>query len=144
MEKTLVLIKPDAVRKKLVGTLIQIYEIHGLTISDMYMTHAAPEVLRTHYAEHEGQSFYGPLLEFMQSGPVIAIALEGENAVEVVREIHGATNPAKARPCTMRYLYGTNVQQNAVHGSASLADAKRELALWFPEERHQDEELEAL
>lgn len=132
MEKTLVLIKPDAVRKKLIGTLIQVYEAHGLTISDMYMTQPSKELLESHYAEHKGQSFFEPLVDFMSSGAVVVIALEGENAVEVVREIHGATNPAKARPCTMRYLYGTNVQQNAVHGSASVADAERELAIWFP------------
>ena len=132
MEKTLVLIKPDAVRKKLIGTLIQIYEAHGLKLSDMYMTQPTRELLEDHYAEHKGQSFFEPLVEFMSSDAVVAIALEGENAVEVVREIHGATNPAKARPCTMRYLYGTNVQQNAVHGSATVADAKRELAIWFP------------
>lgn len=132
MEKTLVLIKPDAVRKKLIGTLIQVYEAHGLMISDMFMTNPTREVLEDHYNEHKGQPFFEPLLEFMSSGPVVAIALQGENAVEVVREIHGATNPAKARPCTMRYLYGTNVQQNAVHGSATVSDAKRELAIWFP------------
>ncbi len=132
MEKTLVLIKPDAVRKKLIGTLIQVYEAHGLAISDMYMTQPSQELLENHYAEHQGQPFFESLLDFMKSGVVVVIALEGENAVEVVREIHGATNPAKARPCTMRYLYGTNVQQNAVHGSANVEDAKRELAIWFP------------
>ena len=144
MEKTLVLIKPDAIRKKLVGTLLQVYEIHGLTIDQMYMTRASLELLQRHYAEHEAQPFYGPLLEFMQSGPIIVLALEGENAIEVVREIHGATNPANARPCTLRYLYGTNVQQNAVHGSATPQDAVRELSIWFPEEFEEREELEAL
>jgi nucleoside-diphosphate kinase len=134
MEKTLVLIKPDAVRKRLIGTLIQVYEAHGLSISEMYMTEATVDILSAHYDEHKGQPFYSALIEFMSSGPIVVMALEGENAVEVVREIHGATNPAKARPCTMRYLYGTNVQQNAVHGSATVEDAKRELNIWFQQQ----------
>lgn len=133
MEKTLVLIKPDAVRKKLVGTLLGIYEAHGLVISGMYMTTADEEILSKHYKAHEGQPFYLPLMEFMQSGPIVALQLAGENAVAVVREINGATNPANARPCTIRYLYGTSVQQNAVHGSASVEEAELENAIWFPE-----------
>ena len=89
------------------------------------------EVLAKHYEEHVERDFYEPLLEFMSSGRVMAILLQGENAVNVAREINGATNPAKARPCTIRYLYGSNVQQNAVHGAASTEDAKREIEIWF-------------
>lgn len=144
MEKTLVLIKPDAVRKKYIGTLIQVYEAHGLAIREMYMTHATLEVLGQHYNEHAGQPFYNSLLDFMQSGNIVVMMLEGENAAEVVREINGETNPSKARPCTIRYLYGTNVQQNAVHGSATIEDAKRELSIWFPEIADETENLESL
>lgn len=132
MEKTLVLIKPDAVRKKLVGTILKIYEEHGLMICGMQMMNPDPELLAKHYAPHMGQPFYNPLLEFMTSGPLVAVCLSGENAVAVVREINGSTNPANARPCTIRYLYGTSVQQNAVHGSASTEEAEAEISIWFP------------
>ena len=132
MEKTLVLIKPDAVRKKLVGTILKIYEEHGLMICGMEMMNPDSELLAKHYAPHMGQPFYNPLIEFMTSGPLVAVCLSGENAVAVVREINGSTNPANARPCTIRYLYGTSVQQNAVHGSATLEEAETEIGIWFP------------
>lgn len=133
MEKTLVLIKPDAVRKKLIGTILRLYEEHGLVISDLQMMNPDQVLLEQHYEAHKGQPFYNPLLEFMTSGPVVAVCLSGENAVAVVREINGSTNPANARPCTIRYLYGTSVQQNAVHGSASIEEAELEIGIWFPE-----------
>lgn len=132
MESTLVIIKPDGVLAKKMGTILQVYEAHDLKIMDLYMTHATRTILEQHYEEHREQSFYESLLGFMQSGPIVVLKIEGENAVEIVREIHGATDPAKARPCTLRYLYGKTVQQNAVHGSATIEDAKRELAIWFP------------
>lgn len=133
MESTLVLIKPDAVSKKLVGDILHIYEINGLTITGLQMLVPETTLLKAHYQEHEGQPYYESLIQFMSSGPVVAIRLSGENAIEVTREINGATNPAKARPCTIRYLYASSTQQNAVHGSANPTDAARELALWFPE-----------
>lgn len=133
MEKTLVLIKPDAVRKKLIGTILRLYEEHGLVISDLQMMNPDQVLLEQHYEAHKGQPFYNPLLEFMTSGPLVAVCLSGENAVAVVREINGSTNPANARPCTIRYLYGTSVQQNAVHGSASVEEAELEIGIWFPE-----------
>lgn len=133
MENTLVLIKPDAVQKKLVGELLAIYEKNGLMITGLKMLWPSETLLEAHYSEHIGKPYYPPLIEFMQSGPVVAIRLSGENAVEVAREINGTTNPATARPCTIRYLYGTTTQQNAVHGSASVEEAERELLLWFPE-----------
>lgn len=133
MEKTLVLIKPDAVRKKLIGTILRLYEEHGLVISDLQMMNPNQVLLEQHYEAHKGQPFYNPLLEFMTSGPLVAVCLSGENAVAVVREINGSTNPANARPCTIRYLYGTSVQQNAVHGSASIEEAELEIGIWFPE-----------
>lgn len=133
MEKTLVLIKPDAVRKKLIGTILRLYEEHGLVISDLQMMNPDQVLLEQHYEAHKGQPFYNPLLEFMTSGPLVAVCLSGENAVAVVREINGSTNPANARPCTIRYLYGTSVQQNAVHGSASIEEAELEIGIWFPE-----------
>lgn len=132
MEQTVVLIKPDAVAKKLIGRIITHYEEHGLQIVDAYISYPTRELLDQHYAEHLDKSFYANLMEFMQSGPVMALLLDGENAIEVVRDIHGATNPANARPCTIRYLFGTNATKNAVHGSATREEAEREIALWFP------------
>lgn len=132
MQETLVLIKPDAIHRKLVGKIISIYEENGLKIEDAYMCQPDPELLEAHYQEHKGKDFYETLLKFMSSAEVMVMLLKGENAVNVVREINGATNPANARPCTIRYLFGANVTQNAVHGSASIEDALREIALWFP------------
>lgn len=131
-ERTLVIIKPEAVKKKLIGKIISIYEENGLHIEDAYMTIPARETLERHYAEHVGRDFYEPLLEFMGSGPVMVMVVVGQNAVQIVREINGATNPAKARPCTIRYKYGTNVQMNVVHGAANLEDSQREIDIWFP------------
>jgi nucleoside-diphosphate kinase len=107
------------------------YEENGLTIEDMYMTEADLSVLEDHYSEHEERSFYEPLLNFMTSGPVCVLLIYGNNAIEVVREINGSTNPAKARPGTIRYLFGTDVQKNAVHGSENSLEAKKEIKIWF-------------
>jgi len=130
-EKSLVLIKPDAVKKKLIGRIIQMYEENGLIIEDMYMTEANLETLEKHYEEHTERDFFKPLLSFMTSGPICALLVSGSNAVKVIREINGATNPAKARPGTIRYLFGTSVQKNVVHGSANIEDAQKELKIWF-------------
>lgn len=131
-ERSLVIIKPDAVRQKLVGKIISTYEENGLRLDAIYSTRASLEQLSRHYEEHAGRDFYESLLEFMQSGPIVVLIVAGENAVEIVREINGATNPAKARPCTIRYRYGSSVQRNVVHGAACLEDAKREIEIWFP------------
>jgi nucleoside-diphosphate kinase len=131
VERSLVIIKPDAIKKKLLGIIIKIYEENGLTIEDIYMTEASLDMLEKHYQEHEKRDFYKPLLSFMSSGPVCVLLVSGGNAVEVAREINGATNPAKARPGTIRYLFGTDVQKNVVHGSANIEDAKREIKIWF-------------
>jgi nucleoside-diphosphate kinase len=130
-EQSLVIIKPDAVKSKLVGKIVSTYEENGLRIEEMYSIVPSQEILEKHYAEHIGRDFYKPLLEFMASGTVVVMIVSGENAVEIVREINGATNPAKARPCTLRYKYGTNVQKNVVHGAATLEDAEREIDIWF-------------
>lgn len=131
MEKSLVIIKPDAIKKKLIGKIIKMYEENGLIIDDIYMTEADLSVLEKHYSEHENRDFYQPLLSFMSNGPICILLVAGNNAIEVVRHINGATNPAKARPGTIRYLYGTDVQKNAVHGSASKEEAQKEIKLWF-------------
>lgn len=131
MEKTLVIIKPDAVCKKLIGRIIAMYEENGLTIEDMYIAPLKKEILREHYSEHVERDFYPSLIKFMTEKEVVILKISGENAVEVVREINGATNPSKARPGTIRYLFGESIQRNAVHGSASIEEAERELNIWF-------------
>ncbi len=130
MEKTLVIIKPEAVQKKLVGRIISIYEDNRLEIIHAHRVLPTREVLEKHYEAHQGKVFYEPLLEFMSSSDVEVLILEGYNVVEIVREINGNTNPEKARPGTIRYMYGETVQRNAVHGSESIEAAKVEIEIW--------------
>lgn len=131
MESTLVLIKPDCVKAGLVGRIIGFYEDNKLQIDGLYQAVPSMDILKQHYLEHLGRDFYDSLLAFMSSGPVVAIKLTGHNAVAIVRNLNGATDPRKSEPGTLRYLYGQSVQQNAVHGSADPTSAKRELDLWF-------------
>ncbi|WP_240842885.1 nucleoside-diphosphate kinase [Acidaminobacter sp. JC074] len=131
MEKTLVLIKPDAVKRGLIGKILSIYEENGLSICRLYKKHLNKELLAKHYEEHIHRDFYPSLVEFMLEDEVVVVEIQGDKAVSLVREINGATNPSKARPCTIRYIYGESVQRNVVHGSADLEDAKRELSIWF-------------
>ena len=133
-EKTLVLIKPDAFSRRLTGTILACYENAGLEIVNLRLLSPTVALLESHYAEHAGKAFLKGLLNFMQEGPVIAAVIGGEEAVERVRRINGATDPLKADPGTIRDLYGTDKQHNCVHGSATVEDAKREIALWFPGE----------
>lgn len=132
-ECTLVLIKPDAVCRGLTGTLLALYESAGLEIAALKQVRPGLELLEIHYAEHIGRPFLKGLLQFMQEGPVVAAVLCGLDAVEHVRRINGATDPVQADPDTIRDLYGTDRQRNCVHGSATVSDAQREIALWFPE-----------
>ena len=136
MEQTLVLIKPDGVKRNLVGEVIARCEQKGYRVVKLHMLQPSHKLLAEHYAEHEGKSFYEPLLEFMSSGPVVAIALEGQRVIEGFRSIAGATDPTKAAAGTIRgdlgRDWGSVVVQNLVHGSDSVESAQRELALWFP------------
>ena len=131
MEKTLVIIKPDAMKSKHVGDIISIYENNGLSIENMKMIYADKELLEKHYEEHIGKPFYNDLIEFMLSGKIIAMEIAGEDAIDKVREINGATDSKKAKVGTIRNFFGTNIQRNAVHGSATAIDANRELDIWF-------------
>jgi Nucleoside diphosphate kinase len=130
MERTLVIIKPDAVEKKLIGRIISIYEDNGLEIIHAHRVLPTKEILAKHYEAHVGKDFYPELVSFMTSSEVLVLILEGEDAVNIVREINGSTNPAKARPGTIRYMYGESVQVNAVHGSESQEVAKHEIEIW--------------
>lgn len=131
MERTLVLIKPDAVIKNIMGKIINIYEENKLCIEDIRIIFPTREILEKHYEEHKGKPFFNKLISSMESKKVAAIILSGEKSVARVREINGATDPEKAALGTIRNLYGTNVTQNAVHGSANLNDAEREINIWF-------------
>jgi len=134
-EQTLVLIKPDGVRRNLIGEIIRRCEAKGYVVRDLKVLTPTQQLLETHYAEHEGKPFFAPLVEFMGSGSVVAIRLEGNRVIEGFRALAGATDPTVALPGTIRgdlgRDWGLKVQQNLVHGSDSKESAERELALWF-------------
>jgi len=131
VKETLVLIKPNAVKRRLTGNIIRWFEQRGLCICAMKMLRIAPELAAKHYAEHIEKPFYGELVEYITSGPVVAMVVSGPEAVEVVRHIVGATNPLEAAPGSIRGKYATSICCNAVHASDSEASAKREIALFF-------------
>jgi len=129
--RTLAIIKPDAVRAKNAGKILNIIEGSGLTVEAARMFRLTREAAGEFYAVHRGKPFYEELLDFMSSGPCIALTLSGENAIARWRETMGATNPANAAEGTIRKLYGTNVQFNACHGSDAPETARQEVAFFF-------------
>jgi nucleoside-diphosphate kinase len=132
-DRTLVLLKPDAVERSLVGEILRRFESKNLKIVAMDLRRLDADTLARHYEEHVGKGFYADLVEFMSRGPVVALALEGpENTWEVVRTMMGATNPRNAAPGTIRGDLGILFTENLVHGSDSLASAERELGIFFP------------
>ena len=133
MQRTLVLIKPDGVQRGLIGRILQRFEDKGLKLVGLKMRCFPRSLLERHYAAHRERSFYPGLLRFMTSGPVIALALEGDNAVAVVRRLIGDTSAQKADPGTIRGDFGMSVSFNLVHGSDSEQTAQNELALFFSE-----------
>lgn len=133
MEKSLVLIKPDGVEKRLIGKIIKMYEEDGLTISELKMLKVSKELGMKHYEEHKGKEFFDKLINYITRGPVCAMILEGDNAINRVRKINGATNPEVAEKGTIRYLYADNMTENCVHASDSNESAIRECNLWFNE-----------
>src|SRR5882757_9779319 len=130
-ESTFSIIKPNAVKKNVIGSIVQIFEKNGLKIAAMKLTKIEKAQCEEFYDEHKVRPFFGELVTFMTSGPVVLMALKGEIAVLRNREIMGATDPAKAAPGTLRKLYGDNMGENAVHGSDSADSAKRELGIFF-------------
>lgn len=130
-ETTFSIIKPNAVKKNAIGSIIQLFEKNGLKIAALKLGKIEKAKCEEFYAEHKARPFFGELVSFMTSGPVVLMALNGENAVLRNREIMGATDPAKAAPGTIRALYGDNVGENAVHGSDSTTSAERELKIFF-------------
>jgi len=131
MERTFSIIKPNAVKKNSLGDIIHTFEKSGLKIAAAKLTIISKEKCELFYAEHKDRPFFGELVQFMTSGPVLLMCLTGENAVLRNREIMGATDPKKAAPGTIRAKHGDSVGENAVHGSDSVASAERELAIFF-------------
>ena len=133
METTLVLLKPDAVQRGLVGTITTRLESTGLKIVGMKLMHVSNDLAERHYAEHVGKPFFEGLVSFITSGPIVAMALEGDGAISIVRKTMGATNPVDSAPGSIRGDYATDIGRNLVHGSDSPESAARELALFFDE-----------
>ena len=135
-QRTLILIKPDGVRRGLVGEVLARIEKKGYSISALRMLQADRKMLAAHYAEHEGKPFYEPLIEFMLSGAIVALIAEGERVIEGFRSLAGATDPTVAAPGSIRgdlaRDQGTRVVQNIVHGSDSIESAAREIKIFFP------------
>jgi nucleoside-diphosphate kinase len=130
-DRTLVLIKPDAVRRGLAGEILRRFELRGLEIREARLLTVDRALAEEHYAEHAEKPFYGELVEFITSGPTLALVLEGEGAIATVRTTMGATNPADAGPGTIRGDLALSMPDNLVHGSDSPESAAREIALWF-------------
>ena len=134
MERTLVIIKPDAVQRGLIGEIIIRFERRGLRIAGLKMIHIDKALARRHYAVHEGKPFYEPLIEYITSSPVVVMVLEGNDAIEVVRHTMGATNPAEAAPGTIRADFSLEIGRNLVHGSDGPETAAFEIPLFFTED----------
>ncbi|MHB8656472.1 MAG: nucleoside-diphosphate kinase [Solirubrobacteraceae bacterium] len=133
MERTLILVKPDAFARNLTGEILARFERKGLRLAGLKLMTISRELAESHYAEHDGKPFFGELVDFITSGPLVAIVLEGDSAIEAARQVIGSTNPLQAAPGSIRGDYATAVGQNMVHGSDSPESAAREAGLFFPE-----------
>jgi nucleoside-diphosphate kinase len=133
IEKTLSIIKPDAVAKGVIGQIVATFEENGLKIAAMKMIHMSKREAEGFYAVHRKRPFFGSLTDFMSSGPAVVMVLCGENAISRNRELMGATNPAEAAEGTLRKRFASNIEQNAVHGSDAPETARTEIAYFFPE-----------
>lgn len=131
MERTLIIIKPDAIQRSLIGEIIRRFESRGLRIAGMKFMQVSRELAAQHYAEHEGKPFYNTLLDYITSAPVVVMALEGKEAVTIARNTIGSTKPIEAAAGTIRGDFGMEVGRNLVHGSDSVKSAERELSLFF-------------
>jgi len=136
IQRTLILVKPDGVRRGLAGEVLRRIEAKGYTLAAVELRTADDDLLGQHYAEHQGKPFFGPLVDFMKSGPVLAVVAEGHRVIEGFRSLAGSTEPTAAAPGTIRgdlgRDWGLSVVQNLVHGSDSPESAEREIGLWFP------------
>jgi len=134
MERSLVLIKPDAIQRGLAGEIISRLEEKGLKIVAMKMLHMDKNLAQHHYDIHKGKAFFNDLVNFITSSPIVAIVFQGKNAVEIIRQMMGETNPVKARSGTIRGDFGIDIGHNLVHGSDSLENASKEIELFFQTE----------
>ncbi|MFZ5642712.1 MAG: nucleoside-diphosphate kinase [Bacillota bacterium] len=135
MERTYLMIKPDGVQRGLIGEILSRFETKGLKIIGLKMLKIPRATAEKHYGEHKGKSFFEPLVDYITSGPVVAMVIEGKDVITTAREMMGATNPLKAAPGTIRATYGMDVGRNIIHGSDSPASAEREIGIFFlPEE----------
>jgi nucleoside-diphosphate kinase len=133
METTLVLIKPGGVERNLIGEITRRIEARGLAVVGLKLMSASREVVEEHYGEHRGKGFYSDVVNYLLSGPVVAIAVEGRNAIKAIRAMMGATNPLEATPGTVRGDLALTIEDNLTHSSSDPEAADRELKLWFPE-----------
>jgi nucleoside-diphosphate kinase len=133
VQRTLILVKPDAFARSLTGEIIARFERKGMRLAALKLMTVDRELAQRHYAEHEGKPFFGELVAFITSGPLVAIVLEGEEAVNGARQVIGATNPLEASPGSIRGDWAVEVGRNLVHGSDSPSSAEREVSLFFPE-----------
>jgi nucleoside-diphosphate kinase len=131
MEKTLVLLKPDAVERGVCGQIVARFEKRGLKVRGLKMLQLTREQAKIHYIEHQGKSFLEELIDFITSGPLLAMILEGENAIKIVRTMMGTTNPVDAAPGTIRGDFATNMRRNMIHGSDGPTSAEREIKIFF-------------
>jgi nucleoside-diphosphate kinase len=134
LERTLIIIKPDAVQRGLIGNIIARFERRGLRVAALKLIHITEELAQRHYAVHEGKPFYEPLIEYITSSPVVVMVLEGNDAIDIARRTMGATNPAEAAPGTIRADFGLEIGRNLVHGSDGPDTAAFEVPLFFEEE----------
>lgn len=133
MERTFVMVKPDGVKRGLIGAILQRYEQKGLKLVAAKLVNVSRELAEEHYREHASKPFFNELIEYITSGPVFAMVLEGENAIKLVRLLNGATKVEEALPGTIRGDFATSTTHNLVHASDSPESARREIKLWFPE-----------
>ncbi|MDW7673171.1 MAG: nucleoside-diphosphate kinase [Bacillota bacterium] len=133
MERTYVMVKPDGVKRGLAGDILSRFEKRGIKIVGLKLMQITRELAETHYGEHKGKPFFGPLVDYITSGPVVAMVLEGKNVVKVARGMMGATNPVEATPGTIRADYAMEIGRNVIHGSDSVESAEREISIFFNE-----------
>ena len=133
LERTLILIKPDAMTRGLAGEILARFERRGLVVQEARLVRVDRDLAERHYAEHSEKPFFGELVSFISSGPTLALALEGEGAIATARSTIGATNPAEATPGSIRGDFALAMPNNLVHGSDSPESAQREIAIWFPQ-----------
>ncbi|RND00834.1 nucleoside-diphosphate kinase [Lysinibacillus halotolerans] len=133
MEKTFLMIKPDGVKRQVIGDIVNRFERRGFELKGAKLMVASREIAEAHYAEHADKPFFGELVDFITSGPVFAMVWEGENVISLARTMMGKTNPADSQPGTIRGDFAVSVAENIIHGSDSVESAEREISLWFSE-----------